>query len=248
MSDKKIPVIELFGPVYQGEGPLVGTKTWFLRTGGCDYLCSYCDSLHAVLPERIKAGRVMMTQMEIADIIMEGCTKSATSWLTISGGNPVMWDLKELIEVLQANNIYVAVETQGSVWRSWVAQCDSIVISPKGPGMGYGDKSIEDVEAFLDKLVEYPVEEVVALKVPILQMQDVDFAVRIAQKWPGIQLYLSIGNQVATGEHFDVEAVRRAVLNWGVHVTAEVVKRPELMYARLFPQQHVLLYGHEKGR
>ena len=39
-----IPVLEIFGPTIQGEGMVVGRKTMFVRTAGCDYSCSWCDS------------------------------------------------------------------------------------------------------------------------------------------------------------------------------------------------------------
>ena len=40
----KIPVMEIFGPTIQGEGMVIGQKTMFVRTAGCDYSCSWCDS------------------------------------------------------------------------------------------------------------------------------------------------------------------------------------------------------------
>ena len=40
----KIPVLEVFGPTIQGEGRVIGRKTMFVRTAGCDYRCSWCDS------------------------------------------------------------------------------------------------------------------------------------------------------------------------------------------------------------
>ena len=40
----KIPVLEIFGPTIQGEGRVIGRKTMFVRTAGCDYRCSWCDS------------------------------------------------------------------------------------------------------------------------------------------------------------------------------------------------------------
>ena len=36
----KIPVLEIFGPTIQGEGRVIGRKTMFVRTAGCDYRCS----------------------------------------------------------------------------------------------------------------------------------------------------------------------------------------------------------------
>src|SRR5260370_15944522 len=46
-----IRISEIFGPTIQGEGPLIGHPTVFVRTGGCDYRCRWCDTLYAVLPE-----------------------------------------------------------------------------------------------------------------------------------------------------------------------------------------------------
>src|SRR5262249_776223 len=44
----EIRVSEIFGPTIQGEGVLIGLPTVFVRSGGCDYRCSWCDSMHAV--------------------------------------------------------------------------------------------------------------------------------------------------------------------------------------------------------
>jgi len=50
-SGELIAVSEIFGPTVQGEGALIGTQTLFVRTGGCDYRCSWCDTGYAVLPK-----------------------------------------------------------------------------------------------------------------------------------------------------------------------------------------------------
>ena len=47
----RITISEIYGPVIQGEGAVIGKPTVFVRTGGCDYRCSWCDSPYAVLPE-----------------------------------------------------------------------------------------------------------------------------------------------------------------------------------------------------
>ena len=44
------PVIEVFGPTIQGEGAEAGLPTHFVRFGGCDYRCSWCDTMYAVDP------------------------------------------------------------------------------------------------------------------------------------------------------------------------------------------------------
>src|SRR5207247_11308106 len=48
---ERVRISEIFGPTIQGEGPLIGRPTVFVRTAGCDYRCAWCDTLYAVLPE-----------------------------------------------------------------------------------------------------------------------------------------------------------------------------------------------------
>ena len=61
MMKDQILISEIFGPTIQGEGPLIGIPTIFVRTGSCDYRCSWCDSLYAVLPQYKKDWRKMTT-------------------------------------------------------------------------------------------------------------------------------------------------------------------------------------------
>ena len=65
MSDRNSDIIrvsEIFGPTIQGEGALIGLPTVFVRTGGCDFRCSWCDSLHAVDSHFRDQWRAMGTQ------------------------------------------------------------------------------------------------------------------------------------------------------------------------------------------
>ena len=50
------PVIEIFGPTIQGEGAEAGLPTHFVRLGGCDYRCSWCDTMYAVDPATVRAN------------------------------------------------------------------------------------------------------------------------------------------------------------------------------------------------
>src|SRR5947209_7598941 len=84
-----IPVVEVFGPTIQGEGPVAGRPTVFVRTGGCDYRCSWCDSLHAVLP----AHRKQWIKMDWRQVLQAIQAKSPPPMMvTLSGGNPAMHD------------------------------------------------------------------------------------------------------------------------------------------------------------
>ena len=50
----KIPFLEVFGPTIQGEGMVIGKKTMFVRTYGCDYGCVWCDQLtHGTVAKKV---------------------------------------------------------------------------------------------------------------------------------------------------------------------------------------------------
>src|SRR3954462_13181646 len=114
----KIPVLEIFGPTIQGEGMVIGQKTMFVRTAGCDYSCSWCDSSFT-WDGTAKDDIIMMKAEEIWNEL-KNQGGSGFSHVTISGGNPALLkNLDSLIELLKENNIKVCLETQGSKWQEW---------------------------------------------------------------------------------------------------------------------------------
>ena len=89
----KIPVLEIFGPTIQGEGRVIGRKTMFVRTAGCDYRCSWCDSAFT-WDGSAKDDIELLTAQEIYERLKE-IGGNQFDHVTISGGNP------ELITVFQ---------------------------------------------------------------------------------------------------------------------------------------------------
>lgn len=80
----RIPVIEMFGPTIQGEGAVIGVKTMFVRTYGCDYRCGWCDS--AFTWDGSAKDRVTMhTPQEILSGLLELAGENFNC-VTISGG------------------------------------------------------------------------------------------------------------------------------------------------------------------
>ena len=114
-----IRVSEIFGPTIQGEGPLIGRPTVFVRTGGCDYRCAWCDTLYAVLPSH-RDEWLPMSTAEIAERV-DALTGSQPILVTLSGGNPAMQPLGPLIALGRSKGYSFALETQGSLAPDWLA-------------------------------------------------------------------------------------------------------------------------------
>src|SRR5699024_6546942 len=82
----QVPVMEIFGPTIQGEGMVIGQKTMFVRTAGCDYACSWCDSKFTW----DGSEKDQITMMSAEGIIdeLDRIAKGRYQHVTISGGNP----------------------------------------------------------------------------------------------------------------------------------------------------------------
>lgn len=234
-------VSEVFGPTVQGEGALVGVRTLFVRVGGCDYRCAWCDSLYAVLPEH----RGSWTKMTPADILAacEACAPSAACpWVTLSGGNPALFPALEAVVVtLQAHGYKVAVETQGSAAPLWLARCEMVTLSPKPPSSGM-DPDLEDWALALRVTHRTPR----AVKLVVFDDADLDWAARfVADNVPATTpLYLSAG----TPQGLDDEATRAAILDRTRWLVGASGQRPALVRATVLPQLHVLLWGTQRGK
>ncbi len=98
MTDEgtKLPLVEEFFSV-QGEGFHSGKAAYFIRLGGCDVGCSWCDSRFSWNPD---IHPVIKT-----DTILGNVIKSGTDSVVVTGGEPLMWNLDYLCSGLKRNNI-----------------------------------------------------------------------------------------------------------------------------------------------
>ena len=126
-----IRISEIFGPTVQGEGALIGKPTVFVRTGGCDFRCRWCDTLYAVLP----AYRHDWAPMRPEDILarVEELTGGVPVLVTLSGGNPAIQPLGRLIALGKERGHRFAMETQGSVANDWFASSTGWCCRPSRP-------------------------------------------------------------------------------------------------------------------
>lgn len=116
----KLPLVEEFSSL-QGEGFHTGKAAYFIRLGGCDVGCSWCDSRFAWNPE--------IHPLIDTDSIVENAVNSGTDSVVVTGGEPLMWNLDYLCSELKKKNINTFIETSGaySVSGRW----DWICLSPK---------------------------------------------------------------------------------------------------------------------
>lgn len=234
---KRLPVAEIFGPTIQGEGPVAGLPSLFIRFGGCDYRCSWCDSLHAVDPIHRETWE-RLTAQEIRERVRN--MENRPALITLTGGNPAAWNLTDLVRMLQSDGHTVLVETQGSIWREWLREVDWLIVSPKPPSaLVAGSLSPEFAEMFLE-VDEGRRPRAVAIKVVVFDGADLEFAQDFRDTYPHVEQYLSVGTH--PGEPAE-ETLGRA--RWIAGKVLEDAVGWERVH--LLPQLHVLLWGHGRG-
>jgi len=236
---KTIRISEIFGPTIQGEGPLIGQPTVFVRTGGCDYRCAWCDTLYAVLPEHRDEWIAMTPEAILTQI--ETLAGGEPVLVTISGGNPALQPMEALIAAGRVRGHRFAMETQGSIAQPWFAELDWLVMSPKPPS-SLTPTGAETVEACLAAAEGKPQ---VALKIVVFDDADYAYARDMAARFPALPLYLQVGNPAplaVAGEAADMDDLMRR-FRWLI----DKVVADRWFSARVLPQLHVLAWGNKRG-
>ena len=117
---KSLPLVEEFFSI-QGEGFHAGKAAWFIRLGGCDVGCNWCDTKFAWDPD--------LHPMISTDLIIKNAVSSGADSVVVTGGEPLMWNLDYLCYGLKENQISTFIETSGS--RPLSGKWDWICLSPK---------------------------------------------------------------------------------------------------------------------
>jgi organic radical activating enzyme len=120
LLNKKYPVMEDFYTI-QGEGMNTGRAAYFIRLGGCDVECVWCD-----VKESWDANKHPL--LTVSDLL-EKVKGSPAKLVVITGGEPAMHDLTALTSVLKENGYELAIETSGA--HTITGEWDWICISPK---------------------------------------------------------------------------------------------------------------------
>ena len=114
-----LPLMEEFYTI-QGEGYHTGTAAYFIRIGGCDVGCHWCDvkeSWNAALHPPTHIDSIVANAKQYAKTIV------------ITGGEPLTWDMSALTIALKREDMKIHIETSGAYPLSGI--WDWICLSPK---------------------------------------------------------------------------------------------------------------------
>jgi 7-carboxy-7-deazaguanine synthase len=231
-----IRISEIFGPTIQGEGALIGQPTVFVRTGGCDYQCSWCDTKYAA-DSAFKNEWIAMSAEEILAKVEE-LSGGRPLMISLSGGNPAIQPLGELIALGKARGYCFAMETQGSIAKDWFADLDTITFSPKPPSSGMKT----DWNAFDECLKAAGNSPDLSLKIVVFDEEDYKYAQTAAQRYPHLPLYLQAGNSTPAPMESDMNALMIR-MRW----LADKVTEDQWFSAKVLPQLHVMMWGNTRG-
>jgi 7-carboxy-7-deazaguanine synthase len=117
-----LKIAEIFGSV-QGEGLRQGEPSIFVRFAGCNLRCSFCDT------RRAWAGGESLSAEEIIERIREIRGAFPALWVSLTGGEPFLQDLRRLARLLKKEGLKIQVETNGA--RYYPLKVDWLTVSPK---------------------------------------------------------------------------------------------------------------------
>ena len=115
--EKSYPIVEIFHSV-QGEGYHTGTPSIFIRFGGCNLSCEWCDTDFSKWDK--------MTISEIMNVLNQWSSKR----IIYTGGEPAMQKLRPLSDELHSKGYDIAIETNGTIELE-EGLVDWICVSPK---------------------------------------------------------------------------------------------------------------------
>jgi len=162
-------IIEVFHSL-QGEGPLTGVRTTFIRTARCNLRCSWCDTKYSFGPGRERSIRSLVAEVE----------RNRTSNVCLTGGEPLLQaDSSTLARRLAARGVTTVVETGGSLDVSPYLRIPRLILSVdvKCPSSGMEGRNLW---SNLPRLRSRDV-----IKFVIADRADYRYAVRVVREYRG---------------------------------------------------------------
>ncbi len=221
-------VCEIFKSI-QGEGRVIGTPSLFVRMYGCNLTCSWCDTKYSWEGQAIAREGTEYTKMSSKQILASLSESGDVALVTITGGEPLLQPLEELVKALVRKGHSVLIETNGTIAPS--KELRKLVsiwsVSPKTSNAGFSVKYgqlewLSDVKDYYLKFVvvnpRKDTEEILAF----LDERGIDSSKVILQP---------------DGMRDDYVDVLRGLMNYVIDVKIPL---------RVLPQLHRLAWGHKR--
>ncbi|MCS4537638.1 MAG: 7-carboxy-7-deazaguanine synthase QueE [Thaumarchaeota archaeon] len=227
MKEQSYRVCEIFKSI-QGEGNVIGRPSIFVRMYGCNLTCTWCDTKYSWMgPEKAKEGidYVRMTPKQILHEISE----VDASLVTITGGEPLLQPLEQLVKSLVEKGYEVLIETNGTIKPSEELQelVNIWSVSPKTSNAGF---SIEYGELeWLQNVKDYYLKFVV---------------VNPRKDTKEILAFLQERNINTSKVILQPDGTREDYVN-AVKELMDFAK--EGLQLRVLPQLHRLVWGHKRA-
>lgn len=188
----KLPFVETFGPTIQGEGPAAGQLSTFVRFGGCNLSCSWCDSAYTWDGSNydLRDEITLLTVWEILGRMPDN------RLIIITGGEPLLNQKNpafvELLTALKERGHELHVETNGTICPTdeVIDLIDHFSVSPKLGHAGLHKKSQSPVmhsgwAAIHDRVDAH-------MKVVVITEEDVEATVSLAENydWPQHRVWI----------------------------------------------------------
>jgi len=219
-----VKVCEIFVSI-QGEGLDIGRPMVFVRLSGCNLRCTFCDTQYAWTESK------EMTAAEIAsEIYRTGCRN-----ICITGGEPLLQDLTELLDLLRHR--YVTIETNGTIWVDY--DVDLWSVSPKLSNSGQVQHARPDIVGQFARR-----KRNVQLKFVVDNEKDIHEAMQFCERADvpsKVPIIFQPNNAV-----FEGAVVTKYIMK--LRELSEIVSKIRRPNVRVLPQLHFLLWRRQRGK
>lgn len=228
-------VSEVFGPTFQGEGPSLGRRCSFVRLGGCNLHCSWCDTPYTwdwSGRNGVRFDPAQELRHRTVEEIWEELVVRGTEMVVISGGEPLLQQDRLLPLLVRAHGEgwWVEIETAGTISPTpdVITLVDRFNVSPKLANSGNAEAR-RTVPASISTLRN---SGKAAWKFVVLETQDLVEVGRLVEMFGLEPVYVM------------PEGVSEEVLRLRTQdIAGEVLARGWNLTTRL----HILLYGNRRG-
>ena len=205
---------EIFESI-QGEGPQIGMPAIFIRLAGCNLSCAWCDSKYA-FNGTLTTMKEILTQTRL----------SKCKNVIVTGGEPLIQEIRPLIVELLKQEKKVYVETNGTIFSEHLIGLATFIVSPK-------TQFLKAIPSYMQTLFRWSAHA--TFKFVIQDEADYAEAKKLLR-------YVKTNNPV----YFMPEAIDEKVMKERLLWLVDKIRGEELD-VRVTPRLHIYLWGMKRG-